>query len=169
MSARSSTHDTITWLVELLDRSYDQASWHGPNLRHALGGVNAVNASRITPASPHTIAELCLHCAYWKYAIRRKVTGANRGSFPLKGSNWFKQPDPLPAADWRSYLQLLETQHQQLREAVRNFDERKLPQHPPGSKVTWFMLISGVASHDVYHAGQIRQMKARLNRRKDHE
>jgi hypothetical protein len=29
----------------------------------------------------------------------------------------------------------------------------------PGAKVTYFFLISGVASHDIYHAGQIQLLK----------
>ena len=37
----------------------------------------------------HSIVENVVHCAYWKYAVSRRLTGEKRGSFSLKGSNWF--------------------------------------------------------------------------------
>lgn len=51
-------------LVTLLGQAYDRKSWHGPTLR----------------------------AAYWKYVVRRRLSGDRRGSFPLKGSNWFPRP-----------------------------------------------------------------------------
>ena len=39
----------------------------------------------------HSIQEIVVHAAYWKYAVRRRLKGEKRGSFPLKGSDWFRR------------------------------------------------------------------------------
>jgi hypothetical protein len=64
---------------------------------------------------------------------------------------------------WKADLEVLETAHRTLRGAVTALPERQLHQRPAGSRVTNIALISGVAAHDVYHAGQIQLLK-RLRR-----
>jgi hypothetical protein len=49
-------------------------------------------------------------------------------------------------------------------DAVRSLTPKDLTRKAPRSKVTNFALISGVAAHDLYHAGQIQLLK-RLTRR----
>ena len=39
------------------------------------------------------------------------------------------------------------------------FDPRDLARKPKGSKVTNLVLVTGVAAHDLYHAGQIQLIK----------
>ena len=53
--------------------------------------------------------------------------------------------------------------HRELREAVVGLPDEALDQIPPGSKTRLDDLISGVAFHDIYHAGQIQLLK-RLGR-----
>ena len=84
----------LALLVRLLDEGFDRRAWHGPNLRGTLRGVPAADAARRPAPDRHSIWEIAVHAAYWKYAVRRRITGAGRGSFPLKGSNWFGRPDP---------------------------------------------------------------------------
>lgn len=146
-------------LVENLDRSYNTASWHGPNLRGALRGVNLATAGWRPSAKRHNIWEVMVHCAYWKYVVWRRLTGQKRGSFPLKGSNWFTRPDPDGAATWKSDLALLDEMHQRLRDAVGSLALKQLEQRSAGSKVSHRALIAGAAAHDVYHAGQIQLLK----------
>ena len=66
-----------------------------------------------------------MHAAYWKYTVTRRFTGAARGSFPLKGSNFFPRTGPADPRAWRQDVALL----------------------------------SGIAAHDLYHAGQIQLLK----------
>ena len=79
----------VRLLVAILDAAYDRKSWHGANLRGAIRGVTAHQAAWRPSRNRHNIAELVVHAAYWKYAVFRRLSGAARGSFPLKGSNWF--------------------------------------------------------------------------------
>jgi hypothetical protein len=106
----------------------------------------------------HSIWEIVVHAAYWKYAVRRLITGAKRGSFPYKGSNWFDR-DAGEAPAWRRDVELLAEEHRQLRAAVAVLDPRRLGERSPKKRYTYTELIRGVAAHDLYHAGQIQLLK----------
>jgi uncharacterized damage-inducible protein DinB len=151
-------------LLSAIDEAYNQRSWHGANLCESINRLTAAKADwRARPGGPR-IVDLVVHCAYWKYTVWRKLTGAKRGSFPMKGSDWFKLPEPLTASDWKQCRELLADQHAQLREQVAKVKPKQLSQIPEGSKSSLGMQIRGVAAHDVYHAGQIQLIKA-VNRR----
>jgi len=144
-------------LLHQLDTAFDKKAWHGPTLKGVLRGVNEQLASWRPALDRHTIWELMVHCAYWKYTVRRRIIGEKRGAFPLKGSNWFTRPDGQ--ANWKADLRLLTDTHRSLREAVDDLDDAKLDTIPSGSTHTFAQLIAGVAAHDLYHAGQIQLMK----------
>ena len=94
-------------LLRLLDDAYSRKAWHGPNLRGAIRGlVPRVAAWRPAPGR-HNIWELVVHCAYWKYAVRRRILGERRGAFPHKGSNWFARPAGASSQGWCADIVLL--------------------------------------------------------------
>lgn len=149
----------IALLLQMLDQAYDKKSWHGPNLRGGLRGLSTAMAAWRPADNRHSIAEIAVHAAYWKYTVRRRLLGEKRGSFPLKGSNWFARPAPLSAEAWQADIALLEQMHQTLRAAVVALDPARLDRAPAGSKVTDLQIVMGIAAHDVYHAGQIQLLK----------
>jgi hypothetical protein len=151
----------VAQLVAIIDQAYNKASWHGTNLRGSLRRVTPAQASWRPAPGRHNIWEIAVHAAYWKYAAARRFTGGTRGSFPLKGSNWFRRPEAgvPPDAGWKRDLQLLDDMHDALRAAVVRLSAKDLSRTPPGKKVSNFALISGVAAHDLYHAGQIQVLK----------
>lgn len=107
----------------------------------------------------HNIWEVVVHAAYWKYAVRRRLTGEKRGSFPLRGSNWWARPQEGSSAEWRRDVALLVAEHDRLRDVVEAFAEARLSVSAPGSPFTYAGLIRGAAAHDLYHAGQIQLIK----------
>lgn len=141
-------------LMELLEEGYWKKAWHGPNLRQALKGVTAKQAAWRPATGRHNIWEETLHAAYWKYDVRRILEGGKRGSFALKGSNFFGRPEKGCATEaaWKADKEILESEHARLREVVRTTLKRG-----SGEKVA--RLIYGVAFHDIYHAGQIRLLR----------
>jgi hypothetical protein len=138
----------------MLDEAYEKRTWHGPNLRQSLRGVTAKQAAWRPGRDRHNIWEVTLHAAYWKYVLRRKIESAKRGSFALKGSNFFVRPEPGAETEsaWSADKDLLEGEHHALRQAVARLRgtsrwEKLLPQ------------LWGIAFHDIYHAGQIRLLR----------
>jgi len=156
---RSESSGTIEALLQTIDESYNQHAWHGVNLRGSIRGLTAKQAAWRPSPVRHNIWEIVLHCAYWKYVVRRKLLGERKGSFPLKGSNWFVRPNVTSEKAWRTDIELLELSHELLREAVVELKDSDLKRHPSGSKWTTLQTVSGIASHDVYHAGQIQLLK----------
>jgi hypothetical protein len=146
-------------LLAIVDAAYDRHSWHGTNLRGSIRGITPRVASWRPAPGRHNIWELVVHAAYWKYIGLRRLTGGARGSFPLTGSNFFARKTGLTDVQWKSDVKLLDTTHKALREAIEGLSARDLRATPAGSKVSNFALLSGVAAHDLYHAGQIQLLK----------
>jgi uncharacterized damage-inducible protein DinB len=150
-------------LLCILDRAYDRQSWHGTNLRGSLRGLSLEQVAWRPAPGRHCIWEVVVHAAYWKYAVWRRLTGERRGSFPLKGSNWFARPEKGTRAGWEEDVRLLDQTHRALREAIARLPATALRRTAPNSTVSNFDLIAGIAAHDLYHAGQIQLLK-RLSR-----
>jgi uncharacterized damage-inducible protein DinB len=146
-------------VLRLIEDGYDKRAWHGSNLKGSIRRVDADLAARRPGDGRHNIWEHVLHAAYWKYVVRRRLLGEKRGSFPLKGSDWFVRPDPKGVRGWEEDVALLEEVHQSLRAAVAGLDPKLLDHTPPTSKVSNRAMLTGIAFHDVYHAAQIQLIK----------
>lgn len=150
----------LALLLRNIDQAYSAPAWHGANLRGALRGATVEELVFRPGPGRHNIWELAVHCAYWKYAVRRRLTGEKRGSFPLRGSNFFPRPGGEPSeAAWKLDLALLEECHARLREVVESLSARKLNARAKGSRYTVRDTVLGAAAHDLYHAGQIQLLK----------
>ena len=151
--------ETSKLILTLLDEGYEKRTWHGPNLKQSLRGVTAKEAAWRPGADRHNIWEVTLHAAYWKYALRRRIEGGKRGSFPLKGSNFFSRPEPGKENEiaWNMDKELLDRAHEDLRRSAA-----KALQTPQGEKL--LQQLWGIAMHDIYHAGQIRLLRRLMGR-----
>ncbi|HVS30964.1 MAG TPA: DinB family protein [Thermoanaerobaculia bacterium] len=140
-------------LLANLDDAYERKAWHGTNLRGSLRGLTLEQLVWRPAKGRNNIWELAGHAAYWKYTVWRRLTGQKRGSFPLKGSNFFPSPERPLDAEWRDVLALLDSVHRKLREAVAALPPRAL------SDAKTVRTVYGVAAHDLYHTGQIQLLK----------
>lgn len=143
----------LEMVLAALDEAYEKKSWHGTNLRGSLRRVSAEQALWRPGEGRLNIWELALHAAYWKYAVRRRLRGDKRGSFPLKGSNFFPSPERADETEWRAAQALLDEQHRALRDVIaalpaKALDDRKKRQ-----------MLTGIAAHDLYHTGQIQLIR----------
>jgi uncharacterized damage-inducible protein DinB len=149
----------ITLLLQIIDEAYKKKAWHGPNLRGSIKGLTAKQAAWRPAPNRHNIWEIVVHAAYWKYVVRRRLLGEKRGSFSLKGSNWFVRPRSLSEAAWREDIALLDNTHREMRDAISTLPTKSLHSASKGSSQNTATLVYGIAAHDVYHAGQIQLLK----------
>jgi uncharacterized damage-inducible protein DinB len=149
----------IRLLLDIIDQAYDGHAWHGTNLRGSIRGLRADQAKWRPDQRRHNIWEVMIHTAYWKYAVRRRILGEKRGSFPLKGSNWFRRPIEDTENAWRADVALLDEMHNTLRKAIVEVPINQLHKIQGRTRFTYAQLIYGIASHDLYHAGQIQLLK----------
>jgi hypothetical protein len=146
-------------LIDLLEEAYHRQAWHGTNLRGSIRGLTLDRICWRPAPHRHNIWEIVVHCAYWKYTVRRRLTGEKRGSFPLHGSNWFRRPGERTAAAWNADLRLLESMHRTLITTIGELSDKELIKSVAAKKFTHRQTIQGIALHDVYHAGQIQLLK----------
>jgi hypothetical protein len=148
-------------ILNLLDPPAGQRLWYGgAGVTGSLRGVTPDQAAWRPAPKRHSIWELTLHLAYWKYAVRRNLDALPQGAFPRSPSNWPAVPKPPDAQHWKADRALLRSQHTELVEAVRAFDPRRLDDRVPSSKNYRFVdLMFGIVSHDLYHVGQIQVLK----------
>jgi hypothetical protein len=151
-------------LLALVDEAFDRKAWHGTTLLGSLRGVKVDPAEWRPAPGRHNIWELTVHAAYWKYAVRRLLTGEKRGAFVVKGSNWFVRP--VPSADapgreraWEGDVKRLVDEHRKLREVIARLPDAALDKPFPGKAYGPAFTIRGIAAHDLYHAGQIQLIK----------
>lgn len=153
----------IDVLLQTCDQAYNKEAWHGTNLRGSIRGLSLKELLWRPQPKRHNIWENVIHCAYWKYAVWRKITNGKQGSFPRKPSNWPKLPQKPDMNNWKEDLALLEQWHKDLRNEIAKFPPSKLNSKPKSSRVSFIRTFYGVSSHDLYHAGQIQLLK-RLQR-----
>jgi len=150
-------------ILAMIDEAFDGKSWHGPTLRGSLRGLSPAEASWRPGRGRHSIREIALHAAYWKYTVRRRLTGGTRGAFPLKGHNWFARGGRSGETTWRDELGLLESEHALMRAAIVRHGARAMRARV-GRTLKGEALMRGIAAHDLYHAGQVQLVKRLMNR-----
>jgi hypothetical protein len=148
-------------VLRLLDPPPGEPLWAGgATPLGCLRGVDHRQAAWRPAAGRHSIWEFALHVAYWKYAVRRKIEGAEKRGFPRTPSNWPRLPDPADAAAWKDDRALLRDEHRRLVEAVRAFDPARLDERlPDGRSYRYADYLFGIVTHDAYHVAQIQLVK----------
>lgn len=149
----------IELLIEMIDQAFDHPSWHGTNLRGSLKGLKLDQLLWRPGPKRNSIWDLALHSAYWKYAVHRRMTGGEKGQFPRKPSNYPAIPKNPDRKAWHKDLALLVEWHNKLRQAIVDFPPSRWSDRPAESKYNFMQTVYGVASHDLYHAGQIQLLK----------
>jgi len=155
------TDPIVTLMLENVQPSRHRTGWHGgPTPLAAVRGVTPEQASWVPYPGRKGIWQLALHIAYWKYAVRRRLTGGHVARFPRTPANWPGLPAPADAAAWRQDVALLRSEHEQLLATIEAVPLGRYSEVPTGSR-RWTVgeLILGIAQHDAYHAGQIQMLK----------
>ena len=148
-----------TLLLDLLDQAFDHRAWHGTGLWGSIRELDVRQALWRPGRGRHNIWEVVLHTAYWKYIVRRRLTRDRTLVFPRVGANWPRLPERPAAAAWRRDVALLKEQHRLLRAVIARFSVARL--NAKGWRSSWSNAahVYGIASHDLYHAGQIQLLK----------
>jgi uncharacterized damage-inducible protein DinB len=138
---------------DLLQRSYEGDSWHGPALRELLESVSAAQAASRPVAKAHSIWEIALHIGAYEDVVRRRIGGEPVGELS-EPEAWPKVGETTPAA-WRETLARFDEGHRRLREALASFPDARLLETVPGRDYPFYIMLYGIIQHDLYHAGQI--------------
>ena len=145
-------------LADQIRRAFEGEAWHGDPLREILSGVNAAQASARPIPGAHTIWELVLHIAVWDRVAAARAKGTDL--IPTEEENFPTVQDNSETA-WKQAQEQAWQVHAALVKAVAGFPDARLLERVPGKPdhYTFFYLFSGIAEHELYHAGQIALLK----------
>ena len=157
-----STTDDRRLLLRMVEEAYRQSTWNGTNLRASLKHVSVDEAGWRPRNARHNIAEIVLHSAYWKFSIRKRLTGDRKATFALKGKDWFDVKTPVDDERWAELLAVLDGEHKQLAKAIERSEQTL--QYGSSSDREMVRKLFGVAMHDAYHTGQVHLIQAQYAR-----
>lgn len=149
----------IDSLLADLRRIYEGNAWHGPSVLEALEDVTTSHAAARPVPDAHSIYELTHHIAAWIGETTSRLQGNPPGS-PADG-DFPPRSATVDDAAWADVRARLERRQAELLETVSEFDAARLDDvvNPKSSDrdgpVTFRALLSGLAQHSAYHAGQI--------------
>jgi uncharacterized damage-inducible protein DinB len=146
-------------LADQVRRAFEGEAWHGDSLLELLKGVDAATAAAKPITNAHSIWELVLHIAAWDGIVRQRIGG--KAVMPTDEQNFPPVKDTSEAA-WRKALEDTKRTHNELVKAVAAFPDSRLQEQVPGKTqdyYNFFYMFSGIAQHELYHAGQIALLK----------
>jgi len=146
-------------LADQIRRAFEGEAWHGDSLLEILAGVTAKTAAARPIANAHSIWELVLHIATWDSVVIRRAGGA--AVEPNDDENFPPVKDTSEAA-WQQAVDGAKMTHADLVKTVAAFPESRLGEQVPGKTESYhnfYYLFSGIAQHELYHAGQIALLK----------
>ncbi len=142
----------VQLLLTVFAQAFGGASWHGTPLAGALRGVSPRQALWRPGRGRHNMN-----------AVRRRLTRDETVTFPRSGANFPALPARPTAAQWKRDVVLLKREHALLRRAIARIAPARLGRRVWQSRWNAAATVVGIASHDLYHAGQIQLLK-RLQR-----
>lgn len=150
--------DRKKMLLDHLDSVFFGKAWHGSALLPTIRKFDLEHAL-IENEEGYSAWKIVLHCAYWKFDVRRVLTlSGERPLFPRKPRDFPHLPEERNAASWKADRRFLEEEHSLLREVVDSFPSGRLDEVPEKGRFTFAGYILGAAAHDVYHTAHLRNL-----------
>jgi uncharacterized damage-inducible protein DinB len=150
-------------VLDHLVHTFEQEAWQ-PSLAMAVEGLTAAQAAWKPAPERHSIWQIVRHILHWKRGVLAALDGDPLELEALERADW-----PEASGDeavWQSDVRALHEQSAELRERLEargeaGFSETYVPYK---GKEEWTqplaIRIVRVCTHDVYHAGQIRYLRA---------
>ena len=142
--------------TKILTQGWGPGAWHGPDMKAALGDVDAELAHFRPAPERHSIAEVALHHGFAVRAVRAKITGAAAEPFPFEGEDWFAVTEKTRPG-WPEIRDLVEREHERLSRLLEDVASRSVTS-PLGDDER-LELALGITCHAAYHAGQVQLLK----------
>jgi hypothetical protein len=150
----------VELLLVQLDECFSGPAWHGASLCGTLEGLDLRQVLHESEEG-YSAWKIALHCAYWKYRVRRKLdeaAGLALKKFERSPADWPRLPDQHSEESWRSDLAFLRSQHGALRAAIVGMDPSLVFEAYDREGRRYHRLIAGAAAHDAYHTAHVRNI-----------
>jgi uncharacterized damage-inducible protein DinB len=149
----------INRIAHILKHVYEGEAWHGPSIKEVLTGVDTALALKRLSPTTHNIAELVIHMSNWRVFALEKLTGSLTYDIILNSEADWQVVNELSPERWQELLEILDDSQNELLEVVSRFSPNKINDIVPGRRYSFYILLHGIIQHDIYHSGQIAQIK----------
>jgi len=153
-----STFDLGDATVATLHFGFDRENWH-PALVQALEGVTAEQAAWRPADGRNSIHDIVLHLLHWKRAALDNFEPlATRDAFDAYAAqDW--QREAAVTVGWEGDVRQLMEVSKQLIETVEAAGAEELASPLEHGRRARALNLLNLATHDAYHAGQIRLLR----------
>lgn len=152
----------VARIQDQIRRAFNGNAWHGTPLRGLFKDLTARQVSARPIRGAHTIWELVLHVSTWREVVTRRILGEPYRELSA-AEDWKPMPRATPAA-WKRTLADLDRSQKLLLAAAGTLTDRRLTRTVSGATYDFYVMLHGLVQHDLYHAGQIAQVRKRVVR-----
>ncbi|MDR7544269.1 MAG: DinB family protein [Armatimonadota bacterium] len=148
-------------LLDHLEVTFEKETWQPP-LGMAVAGLTARQAAWKPSSERHSIWQIVRHVLLWKQGALDAWEGKVVSAEDLEGRDW--QEVAGDDAAWQADVRALEEITGRIKERVRALDDgalaQRIPTYAGEPDQTLAIRLARMATHDIYHAGQIRYIRA---------
>lgn len=139
-----------------LEHTFEKEGWQ-PSLAMAVGGLTAEQAGWKPSPERHSIWQIVRHITLWKRAVFEDWNGRKPDYRETERQDW--QETAGDEGAWRSDLEALHAASKQFKEWTEGLGEEDLLRPIGKDKAPLAVRLVQMATHDAYHAGQIRCLR----------
>ncbi len=136
---------------------FEEEAWQPP-LSAAIAGLSAAQARWKPAPERHSIWQIVQHVTRWKRAAYQGWRGDAPDQAALQREDW-REVDGNAAA-WEQDVRALHQAAEDVKAWVVGLPESALATPAAGDDMLLAVRIQQMATHDAYHAGQIRYLRA---------
>ena len=152
-------------LLNHLEYTFEKEAWQ-PSLAMAARGLTAEQAAWKPGRERHSIWQIVRHVLRWKNATLEAWDGTTplflgkptAHMLDLERSDWQEASGDDEA--WHADVTALEDVSRRIKERIQAMDADALQRPFPGEDMPAVLRVLRMATHDPYHAGQIRYIRA---------
>ncbi len=144
-------------VLRQLDYTFEQEDWYPP-LTVAIRGLTAKQAAWKPAPGRHSIWQIVRHVTHWKRPLLDRWAGLQPDYTKIEATDW-EEMDGDEAA-WQADVKALHEVSRKLRAAIEQMDDEELLRPPAGGDKPKLFSALDAATHDAYHAAQIRYIRA---------
>ncbi len=149
----------IKILTEKIRDVYGKEPWYGDSMKSILSNIGPEIVFKKVNANSHSIAELLAHIVGWREFVLSRIILDNNFDVEQKESFNWRRIDSDEASAWKSLLNALEKNQNEIVKILDASDDNVLDLPVAGREYKTDYLIEGMIQHDIYHVGQISLLK----------
>jgi len=153
-------------LLNHLDYTFEKEAWQ-PSLAIAIQGLTSKQAAWRPGPQRHSIWQIVRHVIHWKRGTIEAWDGVKpvvRAGAPTEHARELERTDWQEVSGdetaWQADVRALHEVSMAIRERIQAMNEDDLQRPFEGERMPTVLRILRMGTHDIYHAGQVRYLRA---------